>query len=76
MAVKTSFYMIPIMQDEEFQKLSEEEQNAQWDRELDSMTEEDWDRFYFDCTGRHLGDPIPEHKLVDADEFFANPKKF
>ena len=37
--------MIPIMPDEEFQKLSEEEQNAQWDRELDSMTEEDWDRF-------------------------------
>jgi hypothetical protein len=36
-----------------------EEQNAQWDRELDSMTEDDWDRFYFNCTGRHLGDPIP-----------------
>lgn len=29
--------MIPIMPDEEFQK---EEQNAQWDRQLESMTED------------------------------------
>jgi hypothetical protein len=56
--------------------LSDEEKNAQWDRELDSMTEEDWHRFYFDCTGRHLGDPIPTEELVDMDEFFANPEKF
>ena len=28
------------------------------------MTEEDWDRFYFNCTGRHLGDPIPPEELV------------
>jgi hypothetical protein len=34
--------MIPIMPDEEFQKLSEEEKNAQWDRELDSMTQRTW----------------------------------
>jgi hypothetical protein len=53
--------MIPIMPDEESQKLSE--QNAQWDRELDSMTEENWDRFCFNCTGRHLGDPIPSGGL-------------
>jgi hypothetical protein len=72
----TDTIMIPIMLDEEFQKLSEEEQNAQWDRELDSMTEEDWDRFYFNCAGRHLGDPIPEEELVDADEFFENPDAF
>jgi hypothetical protein len=38
--------MIPIMPDEEFQKLSVEEQNAQWDAELDSMTEEDMRRFH------------------------------
>jgi hypothetical protein len=74
--LKLGLYMIPIMPDEEFQKLSEEEQNAQWDRELDSMTEEDWDRFYFNCTGRHLGDPIPPEELVDADEFFENPERF
>ena len=40
------------------------------------MTEEDWDRFYFNCTGRHLGDPIPPEELVDADEFFENPTHF
>jgi hypothetical protein len=69
--------MIPIMPEEEFQKLSEEEKNAQWDRELDSMTPEEVDRFFFNCTGRRLGDPIPpEEELVDADEFFANPEKF
>jgi hypothetical protein len=68
--------MIPIMPDEEYQKLSPEEQNAQWDRELDSMIEEDWDRFYFNCTGRKHGDPIPPEDLVDADEFFANPDAF
>jgi hypothetical protein len=68
--------MIPIMPDEEFQKLSEEEQNAQRDRELESMTEEDWDRFYFNCTGRHLGDPIPPEELVDMDEFLKNPDAF
>ena len=68
--------MIPIMPDEEFQKLSEEEQNAQWDRELDSMTEEDCDRFYSGCTGRHIGDPIPEDELVGMDEFFANSEAF
>jgi hypothetical protein len=62
--------------EEEFQKLSEKEQNAQWDRELDSMTEEDLNRFYFNLTGRHLGDPIPPEKLVDADEFFENPNAF
>jgi hypothetical protein len=58
--------------DEEFQKLSEKEQIAQRDRELDSITEEDWDRFYFNCTGRHLGDPIPPEELVDADD----PERF
>jgi len=52
------------MSDEEFQKLSEEEKNAQWDRELDSMTPEDVDRSYFNCTGRKLGDPIPPDELV------------
>ena len=57
-------------------KLSEEEKNAQWDRELDSITEADWDRFYFNCTGRHLGDPFPEEELVDMDEFLENPDKF
>jgi hypothetical protein len=31
--------MISIMPDEEFQKLNEEEQNTQWDRELNSMSE-------------------------------------
>jgi hypothetical protein len=72
----TDSIMIPIMPAEEFQKLSEEEQNAQWDRELDSMTEEDWDRFQLNCTGRHLGDPIPPGELVDADEFFENPDAF
>jgi hypothetical protein len=65
--------MIPIMQDDEFQKLSEEEKNAQWDRELDSMTEDDLDRFYLNCTGRHVDDPIPPEALVDADKFFENP---
>ena len=65
--------MIPVMPDDEFQKLSEEEKNAQWDRELDSMTEEDLDRFYLKCTGRHPGDPIPSEELVDADKFFENP---
>jgi hypothetical protein len=64
--------MIPTMPDEEFQKLSEEIQNAQWNRELDSMTEEDWDRFYFNCTGCRLGDPIPPEELVDAHENAAN----
>jgi hypothetical protein len=68
--------MIPIMPDEESQKLSEEEQNAQWDRELDLMTEEDRDRFYFNCSGHHLGDPIPEDQLIDADEFFATSDAF
>jgi hypothetical protein len=68
--------MIPIMPEEEFQKLSEQEQNIQWDKELDSMTPEDVDRFYFNVTGRHLGDPTPEEDLVDADEFFENPDKF
>jgi hypothetical protein len=65
--------MIPIMPDEEFQKLRGEEKNAQWDREMDSMTPEDVNRFYFNCTGRRLGDPIPPEDLVDADEFFENP---
>ena len=64
------------MPEEEFQKLSEEEQNAQWDRELDSMSEEEVSRFYFKCTGRHLGAQIPPEELVDADEFFANPEAF
>ena len=64
------------MPDEEYQKLSPEEQNAQWDRELASMTEEDWDRFYFNCTGRKHGDPIPPKDLVDSDEFFENPDAF
>jgi hypothetical protein len=48
-----SSFMIPIMPEEEFQKLSEEEQNAQWDREMDSMTPEDVDRFYFNCVLSH-----------------------
>jgi hypothetical protein len=48
--------MIPIMPEEEFQKLSEEEKNAQWDWEMDSMTPEDVDRFYFNCTSEH---PVP-----------------
>jgi hypothetical protein len=65
--------MMPIMPDEEFQKLSEEEKNAQWDRELDSMTEEDLDRFYLKSTGRYIDDPIPPEELVDADKFFENP---
>ena len=56
------------MPDEEFQKLSKEEQNAQWDRELDSMTEEDWGRFFFNCTGHHLGDPIPPGELGGCGE--------
>jgi hypothetical protein len=30
----TDSIMIPITPEEEFQKLSKEEQNAQWDREL------------------------------------------
>ena len=59
-----------------FQKLSEEEQNAQWDRELESMTEEYWDRFYFNCAGHHLGDPIPPEELADMDELFENPDAF
>jgi hypothetical protein len=67
--------MIPIMPDGEFQKLSEEEKNAQWDREMDSMTPEDVDRFYYNCTGRKLGDPHPPEELVDCDEFFENPDK-
>jgi len=64
------------MPEKEFQKLSKEEQNAQWDRELDSMSEEEVSRFYFNCTGRHLGDLIAPEELVDADEFFANPEAF
>lgn len=36
------------------------------------MTEEDWDRFYFNCTGCRLGDPIPPEELVDAHENAAN----
>ena len=67
--------MIPAMPEGEFQKLSEDEKNAQWDRELDSMSPEEVDRFYFNCTGRKLGDPIPPEELIDADEFFANPDK-
>jgi hypothetical protein len=55
--------------------LSEEEKNAQWDREMDSMTPEDVDRFYYNCTGRKLGDPHPPEELVDCDEFFENPDK-
>jgi hypothetical protein len=68
--------MIPIMPEEEFQKLSEEEQNAQWDRELDSMTPEDVERFFFNCTGRKLGEPFPEEELVDMDKFLENPDAF
>jgi hypothetical protein len=63
--------MIPIMPESEFSKLSEEEKNDQWDREMDSMTPEEVDRFYFNCTGRRLGDPIPPEDLVDCDEFFG-----
>jgi len=40
------------------------------------MTGEDWERFYFNCTGRHVDDPIPPGELVDADEFFENPDAF
>jgi hypothetical protein len=40
------------------------------------MSEEELSRFYFNCTGRHLGDPIAPEELVDADEFFANPEAF
>ena len=40
------------------------------------MTEENWNRFYLNWTGRHLGDPIPESELVDADEFFAKSERF
>ena len=68
--------MIPIMPEEEFQKLSEDEKNAQWDRELDSMSPEEVDQFHFNCTGRKLGDPIPPEDLIDADKFFANSDKF
>ena len=68
--------MIPIMPDAEFQKLSEEEQNAQWNRELDAMTEEDWDRFYFNCTGRHLGDPIPPEELVGHGRILRESRRF
>lgn len=32
------------MPEEEFQKLNPKEQKTQWDREMDSMTEEDWNR--------------------------------
>jgi Na+-transporting NADH:ubiquinone oxidoreductase subunit NqrF len=46
--------MIPIMPDEDFQQLSEEEQNAQWDRELDSMNEEDCDRFKWERHSRFM----------------------
>jgi hypothetical protein len=53
---------IPITPEEKFQKLSEEEKNTQCDRELDSMTPEDVYRFYFNCTGRRLGDPIPRDR--------------
>jgi hypothetical protein len=52
--------------------LSEEERKAQW-RELDSMTEDELDRFYLNCTGRHIDDPIPPEELLDADKFFENP---
>jgi len=74
--LEVGFFMIPVMLEEEFQKLSEEEKNAQWDRELDSMTPEDVDRFYFNCTGRKLGDPIPPEELVDADEFIEIQTSF
>jgi hypothetical protein len=59
--------MIPIMPDEEFQKLSVEEQNAQWDAELDSMTEEDMRRFHARLTERYGADAG-----VDADTFFES----
>jgi hypothetical protein len=36
-------HLIPIMPESEFFKLSEEEQNAHWDAELDSMTPEEVD---------------------------------
>jgi hypothetical protein len=57
-------------------EITENEFNEAWDRELDSMTPDDMDRFYFNCTGRKRGDPIPPEDFVDADEFFANPDKF
>jgi hypothetical protein len=40
------------------------------------MSPEEVDRFYFNCAGRKLNDPIPPEELIDADEFFANPDKF
>lgn len=63
-AVNTN--MVPIMKEEEFQKLSVEEQNAQWDAELDSMTEEDMRRFearLIELYGTDDG--------IDADIFFG-----
>ena len=39
-------------------------------------TPEDVERFFFNCTGRKLGDPFPPEELVDVDEFFENPDAF
>ena len=43
---------------------------------LDSMTPEDVERFFFNYTGRKLGDPFPPEELVDMDEFLENPDAF